>query len=451
MKKRDFTVFLWNMTEDVLPFVEAISDPSIKAIELNENDPYSDREVYSMFSVSVDLYITPKPIDSEFLLYTQSIIGKVAFDNRVPNKRSLMLCQDVLADKKLLKEIINKGKKMGGKVILRSYSASQQFLELAVYLRSQGLEVQTPEAPEENNYWVTNFFGSKSGIRQLAAQEAVMHPYIRMPLGFVGMGITEAVKMAFWFYERGGVVLKTNKGHSGAGVLIFAPKSLPSSYPDFVVALTKILMSNSYWEKFPIIVEAYILPDQTVAGGNPNVEFYITPNGQGKHLFTCGMRVNKSGMFEGVEIGVIHLPKHIEDTMVKTGQALADRYAKAGYRGYFDIDFIFGTDKTLYLAESNVRRTGGTYVYNLAQKLFGRKGFKGRYFASTVLTLPRVYTSVQEMITVLGDCAYSPKKQEGIVIMSLNVLRLGKFMYVVIAKSKSQALRIEARMKKRVL
>jgi hypothetical protein len=451
MKKRDFTVFLWNMMEDVLPFVEAISDPSIKAIELNENDPYSDREVYSMSSVDVDLYITPKLLDPGFLLYVESVIGKIDFENRVPKTQGLMLCRDVLSDKKLLKEIIDKSKKRGGKVILRSYSASPQFLELVLHLRSQGLEVETPEAPEESNYWTTNFFGSKSGIRQLVLQEAIKHPYIHMPLGFIGMGVVQAVKMAFWFYNQGGVVLKTNKGHSGAGVLIFAPRSLPNDYPSFVVALTKILMSNSYWEKFPIIVEAYILPDQAIAGGNPNVEFYITPKGQGKHLFTCGMRVDRFGTFEGVEIGAIHLPKHIEDAMVKTGQALAYRYAQAGYRGYFDIDFIFGRDKQLYLAESNVRRTGGTYVYNLAQKLFGRDGFKGRYFASTVLTLPRIYTSVQEIITALGDCVYSPEKEEGIVIMSHNLLGLGKFMYVVIAKSKLRALRLEARMKARVL
>ena len=52
---------------------------------------------------------------------------------------------------------------------------------------------------------------------------------------------------------------------------------------------------------------------------------------------------------------------------------MGEQYAKAGYRGYYDVDFIAGRGGELFITESNVRRTGGTHVYAVASRLFGKR------------------------------------------------------------------------------
>lgn len=66
------------------------------------------------------------------------------------------------------------------------------------------------------------FYGSKSGIRQLAQQSRAVEPDLMMPDGIIASGVIDASRIAANKYiKERGVVLKTNKGHAGVGVLLF--------------------------------------------------------------------------------------------------------------------------------------------------------------------------------------------------------------------------------------
>jgi predicted lactoylglutathione lyase len=43
-----------------------------------------------------------------------------------------------------------------------------------------------------------------------------------------------------------------------------------------------------------------------------------------------------------VEVGNINLPQKLQNQMFHTGKIIGKAYAQAGYRGYFDVDFMYG-------------------------------------------------------------------------------------------------------------
>ena len=66
------------------------------------------------------------------------------------------------------------------------------------------------------------------------------------------------------------------------------------------------------------------------------------------------------GSFRGMEIHNDVISDQIAARLVDTGFYIAEQYRAAGYRGYFDVDFVASRNGQVYVTESNVRRTGGT-------------------------------------------------------------------------------------------
>ena len=109
-----------------------------------------------------------------------------------------------------------------------------------------------------------------------------------MPDGIVVSGIIDASRIAANKYIREhGVVIKTNKGHSGAGVLLLREGDLPTEYTACQKKILSLLRKDEYWKLFPIIIESLISVNQSIGGGCPNVEFKILKNGHVEFLFTA--------------------------------------------------------------------------------------------------------------------------------------------------------------------
>ncbi len=445
-QKSDIHVFVWNMSEDIWPFISTVTTPALKQYEIVENDLYADREYLTFPELEVSVFIAPQIISPEFVHWIQSVVRKKQeITVLVPTKNTGRTSYDARHDSQLLKQLLTLTKE-AKKVIFHAYSSTPELLELVRYLRSQGRTIEMPESPLEEDYWTVNFFGSKSGIRQLTQRLSSKLP-CHMAEGFIAYSLPEAAGIATEIYFRkGGVVLKTNKAHSGSGVAIYPPGSLPKKQSQCLTFLEQELSKEQYWQQFPIAVEEFIQVDTSVAGGNPNIEFMIDEKGRVKHTYSCGMRVDSVGSFGGVEVGNISLPRVLERQMVRCGKILGKAYKEAGYRGYYDVDFIYGTDNKLYIAESNVRRTGGTYVYAAATKLVGKKNLKQFYFVSTVFTFSQKSQNLSTVFEKMGDTLYSPAKKEGVIVASENLLKVGRLMYIVVAANKTRAETLERRM-----
>jgi hypothetical protein len=441
------TVFISNLSEDVWPFISNITDEKAKQIEIEENANLADRDLFSLAGEDRIVLITPKPVSKEFIEYFLSVFGKKRIEVLVPDVHTGRICDDIIKDQKIMNALVtiaNSHKKL----TLVSYSTSPPFLKLIRALKEKGLNVYTPESPEEEDAWTVNFFGSKSGIRQLAQEGRAEEPDLIMPKGFICSGIDDAAKIAAKKYlKEDGVVIKTNKGHSGMGVLIFRPGDLPSTYKEAENAILLKLKADSYWEKFPIVVEELIVPSLVIGGGFPNVEFKILKNGRVEFLYFCGMRITKEGVFEGIELNDDVISDRIEAQMIDTGFYIGEKYSQTGYRGYFDLDFIVARNGKVYVNESNVRRTGGTHVFETAKELFGKDFMYDVFVLSdNVLPLKKKY-SFGELLKLFKPILFSRKSKEGLVVVSENLLTQNKLAYIIFGRNKKRALETEEKMK----
>lgn len=445
-RKNPVTVYISNLSEDVWPFISAMSDAKMREAEVAENADLVDRDLFAFAGEDNVLFISPRPISQEFLTYYKELFENKNFQVIVTTKHTGEICEDVVRESKII-QAVTEAANGARRITLTSYSTSPQFLNLVEYFRKKGLTVYTPEAPEEEDGWTVNFFGSKSGVRQLAQKSGAVEPDFKMSEGLICMFVEDAARIAAKIYvKEKGVVLKTNKGHSGAGMLIFREGDLPTDYGSCEKAIIEKLKNEHYWNKFPIIIENYIPMNMTVGGGLPNCEFKITKSGKVEFLYYCGMRVSKDGVFHGVEINNDALNDRVAARIVDTGFFVGERYAAAGYRGYYDVDFIAAKNGELYVTESNVRRTGGTHVYKTAEHIFGRDFMfltytlsNNGYELSRAMTFTEIHSKLEPVL-------FNKKTREGVIICSENLMGGKKVSYIIFGANKKRAYEIEEEM-----
>jgi hypothetical protein len=333
------------------------------------------------------------------------------------------------------------------RLILKSYATSQPFLNLVRVLKEKGLTIFTPDAPEEEDAWTVNFFGSKSGIRQLSQQSRAAEPDLIMPDGIIVQGIIDASRIAANKYiKERGVVIKTNKGHSGAGVLLFREGELPMDYATCQREILSVLKKDAYWDLFPIVIESFIQINQAIGGGTPSVEFQILKNGHVNYLYIGGMRVTRDGIFRGMEINNEVISDQAAARMVDTGFFVAEQYRAAGYRGFFDVDFVAAKNGHLYVTESNIRRTGGTHVFATAERLFGKDFMYLTYILSNnAYELTKEYT-FDSLVEKLKPIMFDKQMREGVVLISENLLSYKRMGYIIFGKTKKRAYELEEQM-----
>jgi hypothetical protein len=194
-KHPEAIVYISNLSEDVWPFISAMSNPAARKVEIDENARLADRDLFSLAGENHVLFVSPKPISDEFLQYYRDLIGTKNFEIAVTERHSGEICRDVLKDKAIIQKIIEAANS-SKRLTMIPYATSFQFLELVGYLRSLGITVSTPESPEEEDAWTVNFYGSKSGIRQLAQQSVAAEPDFRVPDGIICVSAVDASRIA---------------------------------------------------------------------------------------------------------------------------------------------------------------------------------------------------------------------------------------------------------------
>lgn len=450
-EKKHATViaYIFNMSEDVWPFISAMSDSNARSAEIVENGYLGDSRMFQFAGEKDEvLYITPQAVSSNFLDYFKNLFPDTKLSVLTTGQHSGVICDDILHDPSIMNALVEAANS-SKKLTITSYAATQPFLELIRALREKGLTIVTPEAPDEEDAWTVNFFGSKSGIRQLAQQSEHEEPDFKMADGVICFGTEDAAKIAAIRYiKEDGVVIKTNKGHSGLGVQIFRPGELPKDFHACKEKIYDLLKKDAYWNMFPIVIEKYINVATSVAGGNPNVEFKISRNGHIDFLYQCGVLVTPDGVFHGIEVGHDIMPERVAAQIKDTGFYIAERFAQAGYRGYFDVDCVASKNGDIFVAESNVRSTGGTFVYTTAVALFGENFMFDTYlFSNNGYMIPHLKRlTFDKLLERLSPILFSKETKEGIVLTSENLLRMQKFSFIIFAATKKRAYEIEATM-----
>jgi len=447
----ELIIYVSNMSEDVWPFIQSISDTYKRQSEIIENTGLAEHDIFSFSGKDNVIIVMPKPVSRFFVNYFLEITGNKNFKILSPSLHTGEICKDIISDNSLFEELISIAAGYG-KVDLISYCNSSQFLKLADRIRKRNVNLITSESPTEPDSWTVDFFGSKSGIRQLSQQSGVQEPDFKMPPGLISIDIENTAKMAAKMYmKEKGLVIKTNKGHAGAGLLIFRENNLPKNYKDCVSEILKLFQNEKYWSKFPIIVEKYIDPAQSVGGGYPNVEFRINRTGKVEFLYYCALRVTDTGVFKGVEINNSVLSDQDTAQIMDTGFFLGEQLASRGYRGYYELDFVAAKNGDIYVTESNVRRTGGTHVFHLARLLFGKDFMYETYILTSNLhrvTIDHAGVETEQLFKRLSPVLFNKNKKEGLIITGTRLLDQNQFGYIIFGNSKSRAIKIESEMER---
>lgn len=443
--KKELVIYIYNVVEDEWSFLSSIKPIEKRYKMIYESNLSSECYLFANASESEFIYISPIEITNNFKNYFQSITSNKKVEIFTPQSRTGLICKDFYNDKELFGNIIRRAKKYK-KIKLIGYATSPEFLNLKERMLQLGINVYTPESPEIENAWTVNYFGSKSGIRQLAQQSQAAEPDFIMPEGIICVGRLDAAKIAANRYiNEKGVVLKTNKGSGGQGVLIFREGELPKDYKSCEKRIYELLSEDDYWERFPIIVEQLIEVDYMSQNSFPNIEFKIHKNGKIEMLYYCVMMVTKEGKYYGLDIHEDVIKERYAARIIDTGYYIAEQYAEAGYRGHFDIDMIAAKKNHIFVCESNTRNTGGTDIYKLVYDLYGED------FLSDVYVLNRnnyelknqENINIKKILETLKPILFDKKKKEGLIISSYEYLKNDILMYTILGKNKKMAYKFQ--------
>lgn len=432
------TIFIANLAEVARPLAKFMPG-SGRRHEIEEDHNLCDRFVFS--GGEDRALVTPYPLDQSFLEDSLKLLNYKNVLNLWPKSVGESVCQSILKDAALLKHLErlileNKG------IRIISYAATPEFLELVQRFKNRRLEFETPEAPSQNQ-WTTAFFDSKAGFRQAVEQFRI--DKLMPPEGYICTSPKEIVGWASFFLKSGrGFVIKANRGLSGAGLKIVT-KEMGKKIVDLSDFVKSLLSNNQFFAKDVVVVEEYFDPDLSICGGSPSVEVIVDSAGA-SCPYDCGMRITPEGVFLGVELGRGAVPALIDRKMRLLGKKYGTFLYECGYRGYFDVDFALSKTGQFSPLESNLRRTGGTHVFELCQRLLGND-FTKRYYvtANNMNPAPKFkgksYAGIKETLRPLLYPIYG--KKEGIVITITSLLKRGDLGYAVIGGNRQRVYELE--------
>src|SRR3989338_5919164 len=445
-RKKELTIYIYNVVEDELSFLSSIQPIEKRYDLINDCNLSSECYLFANASESEFIYISPIEIPNSFKNYFQSITANKKVDIYVPQMKTSLICKDLYTDKQLFGEIVSRAKKYK-KVTLISYATSPEFLELKERMIQLGINVLTPETPELENAWTVNFFGSKSGIRQLAQQSRAAEPDFIMPDGVICVGKLDAAKIAANRYiKEKGVVLKTNKGSGGQGVLIFRDGELPKDYKSCEKRIYELLSEDGYWERFPIIIEELINVNYNNISSFSNIEFKIHKSGKIEMLYYCLMMVTGEGVYYGLDMNEDIINERMAARIIDTGYYIAEQYDEAGYRGHFDIDLISSGNSKMYVCESNTRNTGGTDVYKLTRELFGKDFFSDTYVINRDNYILKTQKPIEfdALLKKIQPVLFNKSKKEGVILSGSGYLSVNSLLYTIYGNNKKRSYKIQS-------
>lgn len=405
-------IFVFNSLEDEWKFTRTIGSSYLLA----------DSYLYMNSDYSNDIVVTPIPVSTLFKTYVDSLVGikSIVYS---PVHKTHSICKNIIADKRVFTALIKEAKKRNNSIVLKAYVSTSELLLLRNAFKKKGVKVLLPENTEREDLWTIDFFGSKSGFRSLFSSF--------MPKGSICYSIPEAIKTAQGLYKlKKAIVIKTNKGNSGEGIEIIKNKI----NPDFKA----LFSSASYWKNNPIVIEEFIDTTKEKLSRFPSIEGFITPEGKVTLPYFCNMIVTKEGEFYGIEMHKDVVTEKVRKEMNKMTIHIGKTYADAGYRGRFDVDYLYD-GKILYANESNTRTNGGTDTYFVTRKLIGSSFFSSRYVLSNYLELNRK-TTFHAIQRLLAPIRYDKKKRIGFILGSENALRHKGLSFILIGNHKDHTL-----------
>ncbi|TAM54243.1 MAG: hypothetical protein EPN57_06365 [Paraburkholderia sp.] len=218
--------------------------------------------------------------------------------------------------------------------------------------------------------------------------------------------------------DHSAAIIKTNRASNGYGNIVIRSSSNNEIDEQVKKAIASQPNRDCGW-----VYEEY-LPFV----GTPSIEMSIDDTGA-SIFYICDQRtVNNAwtGMVTPAEPGPLY-PK-----LVEAGTALGNWLHARGYRGIFDVD-SGAYDGGFVVTEANVRRTGGTYLEELARRL--HPGQSPTHWRADVRPGGR-RMNFAEAVDALKAAGLSARGAEARAVLTADTFDIeGKWRYVVVGRS----------------
>jgi len=195
-------------------------------------------------------------------------------------------------------------------------------------------------------------------------------------------------------------------------------------------------------------VEEYITAERGISSGCPSSELFLSKKGP-QITYLCDQVVTEAGNFLGVALGKGVLDGKIKDKINKASTLVGKRFWELGYRGFFDIDFVLSKENgTPYIIETNMRRTGGTHIFDVARLIFGDKwGKKAFILSQDSFSYGEKLLSEKVILEKMKDILFPiNNEKKGLIISIINKWKPA-FGFIIIEESSEKALKIYSKMK----
>lgn len=436
-------IIIANDTEAFSGIIQAIKDLKKRAEKIAKENFLCGR--FILWEGDNKIVITPKPIQKE-ILEQVIFLGQKSVENWFPKKITTDLSRAIYEDSTLFAKLKMAIQKNPG-VTISPYCYTFEFSKLLERLYKSGLKFRSDQCPVDGASTLVSYLGSKTGFRNELRKIAGNSSLIPQPEYFIHTDIKSVFKSVESFYERDkSCVVKANSGEGGWGVLIVRHQKY-SGKQGLRTWLRREFSRDSIWRKAPYIVEEFINSDNS-SEHSPSLEVFISKGG---HTITyiCNQVVDEYGRFMGILMGKNCIKKGVERKIRKIGSVIGKRYAQLGYRGFFDIDFTVSTTGEPYPIETNVRRTGGTHVYDFVRFTFGSTWSKKIVvFSSDSFNYRGQVISAEKILLKISAIRFPMNnRKEGVIIVALSD-STPIFSFILVGASRKRVFEIYSELKK---
>jgi hypothetical protein len=433
--KKYSQIIFANMAEAMEEITKDIPVGKKKLSKIQEELSLSDRII--LWGKDNKILATSTQIPTALLAKNKENLGFINVKN-IFTEKTTDLSGAIINNKKLWAEIVKIIEDNPG-INLSAYSMTDSFLNLVNRFRKLKLKFNVYEKPSQDEEWLIRYLDSKIGSR--TEIDKIKNKDINTPQSIICRDLKEVMSVAEWFYKKNlSCVIKTNFGESGWGTLMIKR----TDYASWQKALTKInkeFIKDSIWGGSLFLVEEYILSERGISSGCPSAELFLTDKGF-EITYICDQIVTKDGNFLGITLGKNALDGKVKNRITRAANLVGKRFWELGYRGFFDIDFVLSKeDGTPYIIETNMRRTGGTHIFDSVNAIFGEDWEQKCFCISdNQFTYGKNILSVDKILCKLNDILYPiNNKKRGIMLTLINKWKpaLG---FIVIGVNKKDAI-----------
>jgi hypothetical protein len=277
-----------------------------------------------------------------------------------------------------------------------------------------------------------HFINTKSGFKQIARElglpvlESRYCTTYDSVLAAVGPDVMGTVRFN----------MKPNRGSNGYGHFRL---DLTATAGDGVEAQIRDLLFRMSDQPPGIMVEPFVS-----FVDSPSTELHVAPSGP-MLTYTCSMRV-PGGAFTGMLTPPAEEHAWMREQLEFCGRKYGEYLHEHGVYGFCDVDAGIASDGSLFLTESNLRRTGGTYLDILMRRLAGENYLATHAWLADSHRLSNTL-SFEDAVGTLESkgLAYSPGERKGVILTADTLALDGRLRYLCVGRSIPEALELEAR------